>query len=98
MLYIMDISEQCGHTLAEQAALFHSIKPLFANKPLLIVANKTDVTSIDSLSPEDKALLDEMVSEAAKMSGEGLLCRSSGIPTLCPTLADCYQSQQTLRN
>ncbi|BDA46889.1 Nucleolar GTP-binding protein 1 [Coccomyxa sp. Obi] len=69
VLYIMDISEQCGHTLAEQAALFHSIKPLFANKPLLIVANKTDVTSVDSLSPEDKALLDEMVSEAAKMSG-----------------------------
>lgn len=71
VLYVMDISEQCGHTLAEQAALFHSIKPLFANKPLLIVANKTDVTQVDSLSAEDKAILDEMVSEAAKMSGEG---------------------------
>ncbi|KAK9918943.1 hypothetical protein WJX75_008237 [Coccomyxa subellipsoidea] len=69
VLYVMDISEQCGHTLAEQAALFHSIKPLFANKPLLIVANKTDVTQVDSLSAEDKAILDEMVSEAAKMSG-----------------------------
>ena len=84
----MDISEQCGHTLAEQAALFHSIKPLFANKPLLIVANKTDVTSIDSLSPEDKELLDEMVSEAAKMSGEGPLCWSSGMSSSCVTLAD----------
>ncbi len=69
VLYVMDVSEQCGHTLAEQAALFHSIKPLFANKPLLIVANKTDLTSIDSLSAEDRAILDEMVSEAAKMSG-----------------------------
>lgn len=73
VLYVLDISEQCGHTLAEQAALFHSIKPLFANKPLLIVANKTDVTQVDSLSAEDKAILDEMVSEAAKMSGEGRL-------------------------
>ena len=40
VLYILDISEQCGYTIAQQAALFHSIKPLFANKPLLIVANK----------------------------------------------------------
>ena len=36
----MDISEQCGYSIAQQAALFHSIKPLFANKPLLVVANK----------------------------------------------------------
>ena len=40
VLYILDISEQCGYTIAQQAALFHSIKPLFANKPLLVVANK----------------------------------------------------------
>ncbi len=69
MLYVLDVSEQCGHSLAQQAALFHSIKPLFANKPLLVVANKVDVTQLDSLAPADKALIDEMVSEAARMSG-----------------------------
>ena len=69
VLYVLDISEQCGHSLAQQAALFHSIKPLFANKPLLVVANKVDVTQLDSLAPADKALIDEMVSEAARMSG-----------------------------
>ena len=69
MLYVLDISEQCGHSLAQQAALFHSIKPLFANKPLLVVANKVDVTQLESLAPADKALIDEMVSEAARMSG-----------------------------
>lgn len=74
VLYVLDISEQCGHTLAQQAALFHSIKPLFANKPLLVVANKVDVTKLESLSPEDRGLLDEMVSEAARVSGE---CRWS---------------------
>jgi nucleolar GTP-binding protein len=46
VLYILDISEQCGYTIAQQAALFHSIKPLFANKPLLVVANK--VCKVDS--------------------------------------------------
>jgi nucleolar GTP-binding protein len=40
--YLVDISEQCGYTIAQQAALFHSIKPLFANKPILIVCNKID--------------------------------------------------------
>ncbi|KAK9828781.1 hypothetical protein WJX72_002049 [[Myrmecia] bisecta] len=73
VLYILDISEQCGYTIAQQAALFHSIKPLFANKPLLVVANKTDVASVDSLSPADQALVREMVVEAAKTSNGGML-------------------------
>ena len=71
VLYVLDISEQCGYTLAQQAALFHSIKPLFANKPLMIVANKTDVVPLDSLAAEDKQLLQEMVAEAAKTSAGG---------------------------
>ena len=71
VLYVLDISEQCGYTLAQQAALFHSIKPLFANKPLMIVANKTDVTPLDTLAAEDKQLLQEMVAEAAKTSAGG---------------------------
>ena len=73
VLYVLDVSEQCGHSLAQQAALFHSIKPLFANKPLLVVANKVDATSLDSLAPEDRVLIDEMVTEAARMSG-ALFC------------------------
>jgi nucleolar GTP-binding protein len=47
VLYLVDISEQCGYSLAQQAALFHSIKPLFANKPLLVVVNKTDVRPVE---------------------------------------------------
>ena len=73
VLYVLDVSEQCGHSLAQQAALFHSIKPLFANKPLLVVANKVDATQLESLSAEDRALIDEMVSEAGRMSGARLL-------------------------
>lgn len=42
VLYMVDISEQCGYTITQQAALFHSIKPLFSNKPVLVVCNKID--------------------------------------------------------
>ncbi|KAK9828216.1 hypothetical protein WJX74_003764 [Apatococcus lobatus] len=74
VLYIVDISEQCGYTIAQQAALFHSIKPLFASKPLLVVANKTDAASLEALSPEDQAILRELVVEAAKTSaGAGVV-------------------------
>lgn len=49
VLYVMDLSEQCGHTVAEQLSLFENIRPLFANKPLVIVVNKVDIVGLDSL-------------------------------------------------
>uniref|UniRef100_H2S9W8 Nucleolar GTP-binding protein 1 n=1 Tax=Takifugu rubripes TaxID=31033 RepID=H2S9W8_TAKRU len=55
ILYVMDVSEQCGHTLQEQLELFNSIRPLFTNKPLIIVANKCDVKKITELSEENQA-------------------------------------------
>ncbi len=38
-----DFFGHVGYTLEEQRKLFDNIKPLFANKPLLVVANKSDV-------------------------------------------------------
>uniref|UniRef100_A0A8C5FMI3 Nucleolar GTP-binding protein 1 n=1 Tax=Gadus morhua TaxID=8049 RepID=A0A8C5FMI3_GADMO len=55
VLYVMDVSEQCGHNLEQQLELFNSIRPLFANKPLLVVANKCDVKKISELSEESQA-------------------------------------------
>uniref|UniRef100_A0AAY4ABE5 Nucleolar GTP-binding protein 1 n=1 Tax=Denticeps clupeoides TaxID=299321 RepID=A0AAY4ABE5_9TELE len=55
VLYVMDASEQCGHTLEQQLALFNNIRPLFANKPLIVVANKSDVKKISELSEENQA-------------------------------------------
>lgn len=44
VLYVMDVSEQCGHSLEEQVELFRNIKPLFANKVgLLYIINKTNL-------------------------------------------------------
>ena len=72
VLYLVDLSEACGYSIQQQAALFHSIKPLFANKPVLIVANKTDVTPLEALRAEDRALIDEMAAEASRISNGGV--------------------------
>ncbi len=37
VLYVIDISEQCGYTLKQQATLFHSIKPHFSNNPVRLL-------------------------------------------------------------
>ncbi|XP_063466056.1 GTP-binding protein 4 isoform X2 [Symphalangus syndactylus] len=55
VLYVMDLSEQCGHGLREQLELFQNIRPLFINKPLIVVANKCDVKRIAELSDDDQA-------------------------------------------
>lgn len=60
ILYFIDISEQCGHTIEEQVKLFESIKPLFTNKPLIIVANKSDIIKLDELSATQRALVKDI--------------------------------------
>jgi len=49
ILFVMDVSEQCGYNLNQQYELFESIKPLFQNKPLMVCANKIDVVPFDQL-------------------------------------------------
>ena len=66
VLYVMDISEQCGHSLEEQVELFNNIKPLFSNKPLIVALNKIDIISLDELREDGKALL-------AKFEEEGVV-------------------------
>jgi len=59
VLCVLDISEQCGHSLKQQCELFNNIKPLFANKPLIVALNKIDTRRPEDLSQEDKDLLEE---------------------------------------
>lgn len=59
VLYIMDPSEQCGYSMEAQKSLFDSIKPLFANKPLMVIANKSDIWR-DNLGEEKAAILETM--------------------------------------
>jgi nucleolar GTP-binding protein len=62
VLFFIDISEECGYTIDAQCKLFHSIKPLFANKPTLLVMSKIDVVRPDQLNAVDKARIDDVIS------------------------------------
>ena len=61
ILYFMDLSEQCGYSVNAQIQLFHSIKPLFANKLVFVVINKIDIMKPEDLDAETKAMLDSML-------------------------------------
>jgi len=62
VLYIVDPSEQCGYNLEAQKSLFDNIKPLFTNKPLIVVANKADIWR-ETLNEEKKAILAQFEAE-----------------------------------
>ncbi|KAF9490674.1 P-loop containing nucleoside triphosphate hydrolase protein [Pleurotus eryngii] len=61
VMYFMDLSEQCGYSIEAQCKLFHSIKPLFAGKPTLLVINKIDVKRLEDVEPESRALVQEII-------------------------------------
>ncbi|CAM6092746.1 unnamed protein product [Calypogeia fissa] len=82
VLFVMDLSGNCGYTIQQQVALFHSIKPLFANKPLIIACNKTDLQPLETLPEDDRKLIAEMAKEAAKCSG-GLISDGAVEETEC---------------
>lgn len=64
VLYFLDISEQCGYPLDQQIKLFESIKPLFTNKEVIIVANKTDVIPYENLSKYQRDLIEKTAKNA----------------------------------
>ncbi|RKP24230.1 P-loop containing nucleoside triphosphate hydrolase protein [Syncephalis pseudoplumigaleata] len=63
ILYFMDLSEQCGYSVSAQVQLYHSIKPLFANKPIVLILSKMDARRPEDLSPEEMALLETITKE-----------------------------------
>jgi nucleolar GTP-binding protein len=63
VLYFCDPSEQCGYTVEQQCSLFRSIKPLFANKQLIIVVNKVDQQPWETLDPERKEMIEALAKD-----------------------------------
>lgn len=61
IMYFLDLSEQCGYSILAQSKLFHSIKPLFANKPLVLVINKIDARRMEDLTEEERVIVDGMI-------------------------------------
>ncbi len=66
VLYVMDISEQCGRTIEQQLELFNNIKPLFANKPLIVALNKVDILRPEELEEDARVAI-------AKLEAEGVI-------------------------
>lgn len=71
VLFFLDISESCGFTIAQQVSLFSSIKPLFANKPLMLVLNKIDLIRPEDIPQSDKDLLQALLDQGVEF------CQSS---------------------
>ncbi|KAJ2882568.1 Nucleolar GTP-binding protein 1 [Coemansia aciculifera] len=68
VLFFVDLSEQCGYSIQDQMSLFASIKPLFANKPTLLVISKTDVCTLDAVRPEERLLVESACDGGVEMS------------------------------
>ncbi|CAK4083413.1 unnamed protein product [Aphanomyces euteiches] len=73
ILFFLDISEQCGFTIEQQLSLFANIRPLFANKPLLMVCNKIDQMPYENLTAEHK----EAIEGAAKTANAKIFTMSN---------------------
>ncbi|KAJ2348529.1 Nucleolar GTP-binding protein 1, partial [Coemansia sp. RSA 2618] len=58
VMFFIDLSEACGYSVRDQMSLFKSIKPLFANKPTLLVASKIDTCTLDDLAPAERELVE----------------------------------------
>jgi len=67
VLFFVDISVQCGYSIKQQVSLYHSIKPLFQNKPTLIVLNKIDQVKLEDLDDEDRSLINSMTSSGGEV-------------------------------
>jgi nucleolar GTP-binding protein len=64
ILFIVDIAEQCGYTLEQQASLFKSLKPLVRNKPTLVICNKIDLIRPDKLTEKNRNIVLDMISKS----------------------------------
>jgi nucleolar GTP-binding protein len=63
ILYVIDISETCGYFIDQQISLFQSIKPLFKNKPMVVVLSKMDLKKWDELTPEAQNAIQQIGKE-----------------------------------
>lgn len=80
ILYFIDISEQCGYSLETQLSLFNSIRPLFKNKPIVIVLNKIDLQPFESMDKKYKDMIEQTAQtnntyliKMSNVSNEGIM-------------------------
>lgn len=92
VLFFLDVSEQCGFTIAQQLSLFDNIRPLFANKPLMMVLNKIDQVKLEDLPEIQQAAIQDAVSTSGavmmKMSNHSEIGVSDVKNTACDKLLE----------
>lgn len=49
ILFFFDPSESCGYTVEDQLKMLRGVKPLFKNKPIIIVFSKADLKTVSQL-------------------------------------------------
>ncbi|EFX02591.1 nucleolar GTP-binding protein [Grosmannia clavigera kw1407] len=80
VLFFLDPSEQCGYTLDAQCALFKSLAPIFSQRSVYLVSNKSDLMKLQDLEPEARAKIEALATashvvdtlEASCHTGDGL--------------------------
>ncbi|EDR24027.1 nucleolar GTP-binding protein, putative [Entamoeba dispar SAW760] len=60
VLYLMDVSGSCGYTIQQQAQLFKTMRPLFSQKPVVLVLNKIDICPMNQLEEEERKIIEEI--------------------------------------
>lgn len=79
VIYVMDVSEQCGESMESQLELFNNIAPLFSGKPVFVMANKTDVVGKDELDADNMKIFTDLEEKGVQvfwtstMTGDGIM-------------------------
>ncbi|KAI9635649.1 P-loop containing nucleoside triphosphate hydrolase protein [Dioszegia hungarica] len=100
VMYFMDLSEQCGYSVEAQCKLFHSIKPLFQNKPVILVINKIDIVRLSDLSEENRAYIDSITSDSTVTVVEASTYSEEGVMNVRNTACDAllaHRVEQKMR-
>ncbi|EPE05537.1 nucleolar gtp-binding protein [Ophiostoma piceae UAMH 11346] len=80
VLFFLDPSENCGYSVETQCALFKSLAPVFSQRSVYLVSNKSDLVKLAELDPEQRAQIDDLAKashvidtlEASCMTGDGI--------------------------
>ena len=94
IVYLMDVSQQCGYSVEDQFSLYRHIRPLFANKPIVVVVNKTDVKRVADLPPEQQALFEALKAEEGVTLHEMSTALSEGVIELRNEACDLLLAQR----
>jgi len=54
VLFMVDVSPDCKYSIKSQCNLFRSLKPLYSNKPVVIICTKVDLRKVEDLTQEEQ--------------------------------------------